>query len=132
MASTHSCHLFMKCLLLIKICFYFTVVPPLIFRLLRSLVLSLSQYSTRRLIPIRSRMNRKGSFREQLQTKMQRKPLQNNQRVELHVKESDDAAVFFSVAWCVENEDIKESSSEFYGHTEFESAHQEKCTLIFS
>jgi len=63
---------------------------------------------------------------------MRRKPLQNNQRVELHVKESDDAAVFFSVAWCVENEDIKESSSEFYGHTEFESAHQEKCTLIFS
>ena len=34
MASTYSCHLFMKCLL-IKICFYFTVVPRLIFQIVK-------------------------------------------------------------------------------------------------
>ena len=68
------------------------------FRLLRSPVLSSNQYNMRRLIPMRSLMNQNESFREQPQTRMQRKPLPNKERGQLHKRESDETVVFLSMA----------------------------------
>lgn len=79
---------------------------------------------------MRSLMNQNGSFREQPQTQMQRKPLPDKERGQLRERESDETVILLSVASFGEKQVTKEISSEFCCHTEFSSGCHQECIRI--
>lgn len=80
---------------------------------------------------MRSLMNQNESFREQPQTRKQRKPLPNKERGQLHKRESDETVVFLSMASFDEKRRHKgELIRILCCHSEFASACLQECIGI--